>query len=170
MLGDFNAKLGNEMEPGIIGPFGLGDSNNNGERFVYFFREQNLFAVNTWFEQKKYHTWTAPNGNAENQIDFILVSRRFRNSVQCAKVRFDADGGSDHNSLVAKILTKLKCIRKKKKEKTLNRDTLNDADMKEKFKTKIEGKLRENNLNTWDKMKSCIGEVAKRICGEKTLR
>ena len=167
MLGDFNAKVGNEREPGIIDPFGLGDRNNKEERLVDFCREQNLFAANTRFEQKKYHTWTAPNGNAENQIDFILVSRRFRSSVQCAKVRFNADCGSDHNPVMAKILTKLKCIRKKKKEKTLNRDTLNDVVMKEKFKTEIADKSQENNANTWDKMKSCIGEVAKRICREK---
>ena len=118
VLGDFNAKVGDDREPGIIGPFGLGDRNNNGERLVDFCREQNLFAANTWFEQKKFHTWTAPNGITENQIDFILVSRRFRNSVQNAKVRFDADCGSDHNPVVAKILTKLKYIRKKEKKRS----------------------------------------------------
>ena len=58
------------------------------------------------------------------------------------KFRFDADCGSDHNPVVAKILTKLKCIRKKKEE-ILNRDTLNDAIMKEKFKTEIADKLQE---------------------------
>ena len=42
MLGDFNAKVGNEREPGIIVPFGLGDRNNNGEKVVDFYREQNL--------------------------------------------------------------------------------------------------------------------------------
>ena len=40
-----------------------------------------------------------------------------------------------------------------KKEKTLNRATLNDAVMKEKFKSEIADKLQENNVNTWDKNK-----------------
>lgn len=40
--------------------------------------------------------------------------------------------------------------------------------MKEKFKAEIAEKLQGNNVNTWDELKSCIDEAAKRICGEKT--
>ena len=36
MLGDFNAKVGKERVPGIIGPYGLGERNFNGESLVDF--------------------------------------------------------------------------------------------------------------------------------------
>ena len=43
----------------------------------------------------------------QNQIDYILCSQRWRNSIQSAKTRPGAGYGSDHELLIAKFRLKL---------------------------------------------------------------
>ena len=58
------------------------------------------------------YTWTSPNGQHQNQIDYILCSQRWRSSIQSAKTRPGADCASDHELLIAKFRLKLKKVRK----------------------------------------------------------
>ena len=55
---------------------------------------------------------TAPDGQHQNQTDYILCSQRWRSSIQSAKTRPGADCGSDHELLIAKFRLKLKKMRK----------------------------------------------------------
>ena len=58
------------------------------------------------------YTWTSPDGQHWNQIDYILCSQRWRSSIQSAKTRLGADCGSDHELLIAKSRLKLKKVGK----------------------------------------------------------
>ena len=82
-----------------------------------FCKRHNLFITNTWFQQKStaQHTWTAPNGETKNQIDYVLVDKRFRNGVQNSKSMPGADCESDHNPVIMKMKIKLQSVRKSKK-------------------------------------------------------
>ena len=73
-----------------------------------------LVIANTLFQQNKrrLYTWTSPDGQYQNQTDFILCSQRWRSSIQSAKTRLGADYGSDHELLVAKFRLKLKKVGK----------------------------------------------------------
>ena len=66
------------------------------------------------FQQNKrrLYTWTSPDGQQQNQIDYILCSQRWRSSIQSAKTRPEADCGSDHELLIAKFRIKLKKVGK----------------------------------------------------------
>ena len=55
---------------------------------------------------------TSPDGQHQNQIDYILCSQRWRSSIQLAKIKMGADCGSDHELLIAKIRLKLKKVGK----------------------------------------------------------
>ena len=55
---------------------------------------------------------TPPDGQHQNQIDYILCSQRWRSSMQSAKTRPGADFGSDHELLIAKFRLKLKKVAK----------------------------------------------------------
>jgi len=57
-------------------------------------------------------TWTSPDGQFQNQTDYILCSQRWRSSIQSAKTRPGADCGSDHELLIAKSRLKLKKVGK----------------------------------------------------------
>ena len=55
------------------------------------------------------YTWTSPDGQYWNQIDYILCSQRWRSSIQSAKTIPGADCGSD-NELITKFRLKLKKV------------------------------------------------------------
>ena len=62
--------------------------------------------------QEKLYTWTSPDGQYRNQIDYILCSQRWRHSIQSVKTRPEADGGLDHEILITKFRLKLNKERK----------------------------------------------------------
>ena len=74
IIGDWNAKVGSQETPGITGTFGLGVQNEAGQRLIEFCQENALVIANTLFQQHKktLYTWTSPNGQYQNQIDYIL--------------------------------------------------------------------------------------------------
>ena len=67
-----------------------------------------------FFQQykRRLYTWTSPDGQHQNQIDYILCSQRWRSSIQSAKTRLGTDCGSDNELLIAKFRLKLKKVGK----------------------------------------------------------
>ena len=88
--------------------------NEAGQRLIEFCQENALVTANTLFQQHKrrLYTWTSPDGQHKNQIDYILCSQRWRSSIQSTKTRPGVDCGSDHELLIAKITLKLKKVGK----------------------------------------------------------
>lgn len=169
VMGDLNAKVGSQRESNIVGPFGLGMRNSNGEKLIDFCREQNLCLTNTWFQQKESarHTWISPDGQTKNQIDFIAVSNRFRNSIKNSKVRPGADCGSDHNLVAASVKIRFKRIKRTVGKKRWNINLMEDSDLKKQFQVETENKLKDvesgNAIDSdtlWENIKSCVAEVA----------
>ena len=80
LIGDFNAKVGCSIEPSITCRFGLGERNDAGDRLVEFCAENELTITNTLFKQpnRRLYTWTSPDGNSRNQIDYIICQRRWK--------------------------------------------------------------------------------------------
>ena len=62
--------------------------------------------------KRQLYIWTSPDGEYQNQTDYILCSQRWRSSIQSAKTRLGADCGSDHKLLIAKFRFKLKKVGK----------------------------------------------------------
>ena len=89
IIGDWNAKVETQETPGVTGKFGLRIWNEAGQRLIEFFQENALVIANTLFQQHKrrLYTWTSPDGQHQNQIDYILCSQRWRSSTQSAKTR-----------------------------------------------------------------------------------
>ena len=81
---------------------------------LQFCQENSLVIANTLFQQHKrrLYTWTSPDGQYQNQIDYFLCSQRWRNSIQSAKTRLGADSGSDIELLIAQFRLKLKEVGK----------------------------------------------------------
>ncbi|KAG1711236.1 Craniofacial development protein 2 [Nymphon striatum] len=114
-----------------------------------------------------------------NQIDYILVNQRFKNSVKNCKSRPGAYCGSDHNSVIIKIQIKLKKIKKTRSaRKRWNVQELKKEDKRKEFAIESERKLEElrksykeanKNTNTkWKQIKECISEIAENSVGRIT--
>ena len=87
IIGNWNATVGSQETPGVTGKFGLGVQNEAGQRLIEFCQENALVIANTLFPQHKtrLYTWTPPDGQHQNHIDYILCSQRWRSSIQSAK-------------------------------------------------------------------------------------
>ena len=89
IIEDWNAKVGSQEIPGVTGKFGLGLQNEPGQRLKEFCQENTLVIANTLFQQHKrrLYTWTSPDGQYWNQIDYIPCNQRWRSSIPSAKTR-----------------------------------------------------------------------------------
>ena len=87
ITGDWNAKVESQETPGVTGKFGLGVQNEAEQRLIEFCQENALVIANTLFQQHKrrLYTWTSPDGQHRNQIDYILCSQRWRSSITVSK-------------------------------------------------------------------------------------
>ena len=114
ITGDWSTKVGGQEIPGVTGNFGLGVQNKAGHRLTEYCQENALVIANTLFQQHKrrLYTWTSPDGQYQNQTDYILCIQRWKSSIQSAKKCLGADCGSDLELLIAKFRLKLKKVGK----------------------------------------------------------
>ena len=94
----------------------MGSRNERGDMWVDWCMKHDHEIMNTWFQQQKRHlyTWKSPGDGVRNQIDYITINKRFRNSILQVKGYPGADGGSDHVPIVATHRMKLRMLKQKK--------------------------------------------------------
>ena len=134
---------------GICGPFCNDNTNERGLRLLEFATFNDLVLANTFCHHKASRGWTwhSPNGQHHNQIDYIIVRKRFRSGVNIARTRSfpGADIRSDHDLL--KMTFRLRLKKKKKfskpKHTRLNFDLekLKDPNVLETFQAMIGGRF-----------------------------
>ena len=80
IIRDWDASIGIQETPGVTIKLGLGVQNEAGQRLIEFCQEKLVILViaNILFQQheKRLYTWTSPDGQHQNQIDYILCIRR----------------------------------------------------------------------------------------------
>jgi len=107
ILIDFNTKVGREniFKPTIGNESLHQDSNDNGVRIVNSATSKNLVVKSTLFSHRNIHkcTWTSPDGKTDNQIDHILIDRRWHSSVVDVQSFRGADCDTDHCLAVANL-------------------------------------------------------------------
>ncbi|GFN95634.1 endonuclease-reverse transcriptase [Plakobranchus ocellatus] len=99
IMGDFNAKVGTEKVDYIVGKHGLGIRNERGEKLIEWYQTNNIIVGNTWFQQppRRKWTWKSPGDETRNQIDYMMISRRYRNALLLAKT-YPCPSGRSRNS------------------------------------------------------------------------
>ena len=107
VMGDLNAKVGssNAHREEVMGKFGVGIMNDNGERLCDFCSVNGLVITGTIFPHKEIHklTWRSPDGKTVNQIDHVMVNGLMRASIMDTRVMRGADVYSDHYLLRTRI-------------------------------------------------------------------
>ena len=85
-----------------------------GQRLTEFCQKHILVIGNTIFQQHKrrLYKWTSPDGQYQNQIDYILCKQILKSTIQSAKTRSGADCGSNHELIMAKFRLKWKKLGK----------------------------------------------------------
>ncbi|VDP35474.1 unnamed protein product [Schistosoma margrebowiei] len=173
---NFNAKVGtdNTGYEDIMGRHGLGERNENGERFANLCAFNKLVIGGTMFPHKRIHktTWTSPDHTTQNQIDHICINKTFRRTIKDVRIKRGADIASDHHLLVAKMKLKLKkhwTIRRTISQK-FNTAFLQDTNkLSNKFQAfhdllNGEGTTVESN---WKRIKEAIISTCHEVLGHK---
>ena len=104
VTGDFNAKVGNDNtgREKIMGREGLGTMNEKGEMFAVLSLFNDLVIGGSVFQHKDIHkgNWVSPDHRTVNHIDRITIEKKFRRSLQDARVRRATDVAFNHHLLV----------------------------------------------------------------------
>ena len=147
IMWDLNARVGNmqpqETASNSIGPFTVDSTNENVFKLIDFCTINNLIISNTFFEHKTVHqmSWMHPGNKTWHIIDYTLVNKKFRPSVEDVRMFRRASGvvGTDHHLMRAKITLHLRSRRKVMVQKRLKYNST-------KFKNEQAVKAFQNDL------------------------
>ena len=177
VMGDLNAKVGSERRGTAVGPFGLGQCNERGELWADWCEEKDLVILNTWYKQhpRRLWTWKRPGDTWRNQIDYIAVNRRFRNTVTKTRTYPGADCNSDHVPVIATVRIKLKKLIKPKTEPKLDLAILlRNKDLQKRYELEVKNRfdsLGEENWDnvdqTWEAIRTITTETAQKLIPKK---
>ncbi|CAH8442311.1 unnamed protein product [Schistosoma haematobium] len=183
LMGDFNAKVGtdNTGYEDIMGRHGLGERNENGERFANLCAFNKLVIGGTIFPHKRIHktTWTSPDHSTQNQTDHICINKTFSRTIEDVRTKRGADIASDHHLLVAKMKLKLKkhWTTGQTVSQKFNTAFLQDTNKLNEFKIVLSNKLQafHDLLNgegttaesNWKGIKEAITSTCHEVLGHK---
>ena len=179
VAGDWNAKVGPRLrsEHATLGPFGIGQRNDNGDRFVSLVSHFNLFVANTAFKHKKSHvqTWRSPDDRVHNQIDYVLVRQRWKSSVMDARAFWGNLWKSDHAVLKARIRFRFGTDKKPVVSRRYNVERLKDPDVSAAYSAAVGDGLdparRFTSLDErWGYLKEKVTKAAEEVLGHRKYR
>ena len=121
-------------------------TNDRGLKLLDFATYINLVLANTLGNHKPSRSWTchSPDGTHHNQIDYILVKKRFRSGIKTARTRTfpGADVGSDHDMMMMTFQTRLKNSRQTTQPRIrFDLEKLNDPTVMSAFQATIGGRF-----------------------------
>ena len=177
LLGDLNAKIGsdNSGKEHIMGTHGLGEMNDNGERFSDFCAVNNMVIGGSVFPHKRIHkaTWVSRDRKTENQIDHITIAKKFRSSMIDVQVKRGADAASDHHLVICKLRLKLKAAKKLQEQsgKKYNVSSLKKKETLNSFKISLKNRYEaldcDVDLDTlWTGVKQMYTDTCDSILGK----
>ncbi|XP_047998154.1 uncharacterized protein LOC125235599 [Leguminivora glycinivorella] len=178
VLGDFNAKIGQEeiFTPTIGRHSKHKESNGNGIRLVSFATLKSLVVKSTMFPHKNIYkgTWKSPDGVTVNQIDHVLVDNRHKAVIEDVRSFRGADVDSDHYMLGIKIKAKIKAIRKTDRpgQPVMNTENLKDEAVRRTFQLELHNRFngleaQDDVDEAWVEVRDIVKEVGLKVIGKR---
>ena len=120
--------------------------------------------MSIWFPRKDIHkgTYKIPGTNDTNQIDHILMSKRWASDIKNVRTCRGANSDSDHFLVGSRLKQKIALMTRKRTEnrKRWNVDNLNETDVERCYQQEIQQKLqRKPPSNDIEEEWTCIKET-----------
>lgn len=199
VLGDFNAKTGSGWRdfPSVVGRFGKGHINNNGQALVEFMDSNNMVLTNTCFRHKLAHrtTWVAPerfntvkdeNGNARpllgpdgrprrqpfrNQIDYVAVKQEHRRFVTDSRSSGNIKTDTDHKMVKMKMKISWYRLKPAKQdlEKRTNMSNFSSKIKQQQYREKVQITVKDDNTpqEQWNEIIEACTDTSREVMGTK---
>ena len=163
IIGDLNAKLGRNVDAyrGIVGNHSLhAEYTDKGHRLSSFAAQCGMIISSTVFDHKDIHkgTWVSPDGSTINQIDHILVNKKFRSAIQDVRSMRGADCNSDH--FLVRTRMKIRLCTKVKKARRMRQfdvEKLEDDAVRNSYEIEIANRFdalqEEHEEVSWEEFK-----------------
>jgi hypothetical protein len=183
VLGDMNARVGNEETEGIIGKFGVPGKNENGEKVLNLCMERGMVVMNTWFQKKtvnKYTWWRYNQLGDRAMMDLVIVDKRIWRSVMDVHAYRSArcEIGSDHSWVKAKFRLSGRVYHNRKEAvvKVLKSNELHKENKRVEYEEKIKSEWMKIKGETvlgveeeWQKLRDAMKMVAEEVCGMRRV-
>ena len=103
LIGDMNARDGNNRVANIVGTNGEATLNSNSRKFIDFCTFNNSKIINTFFKHKKNHKFTWEARGHKSIIDYFIRNMKASKVIQDIRVYGGNEIDSDHYLLCAKV-------------------------------------------------------------------
>jgi len=114
------------------------------------------------------YTWTSPDGNTQNQIDYISIAQRWKTSLMNCRTYPGADCDTDHQLLVASLKVRLGKRQRQNSIPPLNLEELKEdkavqfaAEVTNQFTTLEAAQNEVTPEDLWKGTKTVLLEVAR---------
>jgi len=176
ILRDFNAKVGREniFKPTISNESLHQDSNDNGVTIINFTTSKKLVVKSTLFLHQDTHkyTSTSSDGKTHNQIDHILIDRRWHSSILDIQSFRRAECDTDHYLVVTEVRERLAVSKQAAQRfdgERFNLRKLNELEVRKQYQIEIKNRYAalenlsdDEDINrAWEKIKDHIKPSAK---------
>ena len=145
VLGDFNAHMGTDIVPYSFHE----QSNGNGRLLQELCIETDLIVTNTILDKRPGKLWTyiSDMSGIKTQIDYILVNRKWRNSVHnCEAYSCFSSMGSDHRLVTAKVKVSLRMRKSPPKKIHYDWSVLKDSDLQKAYAVEVKNRFSQLNI------------------------
>ena len=136
-IGDCNAHIGNKSAKFTYHQ----TTNANGRYLLDMAEEADLILTNTTFQKKRGKLWTyiSDMNGAKTQIDYILINRKWKNSVKNVETYSSFSSiGSDHRIVSAKLKLSLRTCKTPPRKKAYEWNTLrSDGNLQQLYTVKV---------------------------------
>ena len=122
LIGDMNARVGNNRVANIVGTNGEATLNSNGRKLIDFCTFNNLKIMNTFFKHKEIHKFTWEARGHKSIIDYFITNMKTSKVIQDLRVYRSSEIDSDHYLLRAKVNFQQRWLNKGNKKTTLKKE------------------------------------------------
>ena len=178
LLGDFNARVGsnhNTWGP-ILGKFGKGQQNANGELLTCLCSELELAITNTYFEQPDdhYFSWVHPRSKRPHLIDYVIIRRSDLKDLKCTRAMRGPDCHTDHYMIKAVFkfaISKTYSKKSSQRKRRLNTAGLRGASQQQMLQLAINAALEDGPQETespdemWKRLHTGVYQAAADVLG-----
>ena len=175
LLGDFNARVGQDHMtwPKVLGKFGTGKLNSNGELLISLCSEFQLAITNTFFKHKAAHkhSWMHPCSRHWDLIDLIITRQRDIEDFLDTRAMRGANCSTDHIMIWASTRMAIRRRTKKGRQPTAKLDVGKlkqksvREDLESAYSSKLDQPFNGSSVECWDAFKAVVYDTAKEHLG-----